>query len=92
MNGHIIGSKPIYVSWAMNKEDRKDQIAQQSFWRSVSGMPKVNNWYFVSKIVLTSVRKQYSSEREKRLKFKAEGQEFIRRVKGQNNFLNRILF
>ena len=49
-------------------------------------MPKVNNWYFVSKIVLTSVRKQYSSERENRLKFEAEGQEFIRRVKGQNNF------
>ena len=44
MNGHIIGSKPIYVSWAMNKEDRKDQIAQQSFWRGVSGLrvQKVN--------------------------------------------------
>ena len=93
MNGHIIGSKPIYVSWAMNKENPKDQIAQQSFWRSVSGFPKVNDWYFVSKIVLTS--EKYSGEREKRFKF--EGQKaknlFVEwRVRSQNNSWNRIIF
>ena len=48
MNGHIIGSKLIYVSWAMNKKDKEDgkgQIAQQSFWQKVSGskVQKVNN-------------------------------------------------
>ena len=54
-------------------------------------------WYFVTKIVLTStVRKNCSSDREKLLKFEAEGREFsnflrsleqfIQTVKGQNNF------
>ena len=52
-------------------------------------------WYFVTKIVLTYCEK-ISSDREKLLKFEAEGQEFakflwlleqfIRSVKGQNNF------
>ena len=54
------------------------------------------NWYFVTKIVLTTVRKNCSSDREKLLKFEAEGREFakilrlleqfIQTVKGQNNF------
>ena len=58
----------------------------------------MQNWfeqcYFVTKIV--TVRKNYSSDRDKLLKFKAEGQEFakflrsleqfIQTVKGQNNF------
>ena len=49
-------------------------------------------WYFVTKIV----RKNCSSDREKLLKFQAEGREFakilrsleqfIQTVKGQNNF------
>ena len=52
-------------------------------------------WYFVTKIVLT-VRKKCFSDREKLLKFQAEGREFakclrsleqfIQTVKGQNNF------
>ena len=52
--------------------------------------------YFVTKIGLTYCEKNYSSDREKHLKFKAEGQEFaiflrsleqfIQTVKGQKNF------
>ena len=33
-------------------------------------------WYFVTKIVLTYCEKKNSSDREKLLKFNAEGQEF----------------
>ena len=53
-------------------------------------------WYFVTKIVLTYCEKKNSTDREKLLKFEAEGREFakilrslgqfIRTVKGQNNF------
>ena len=52
-------------------------------------------WYFVAKIVLTYCKKNCSSDREKLLKFEAEGQEFskvlrsleqfIQTVKGQHN-------
>ena len=55
------------------------------------------SWYFVNKIFLIYCEKICSSDREKLLKFQAEGQEFskIQRsleqfyqtVKGQNNFL-----
>ena len=55
------------------------------------------NAFFVTKIVLTYCeKKKCSSDREKRLKFKAEGKEFgnflrsleqfIQTVKGQNKF------
>ena len=53
-------------------------------------------WYFVTKIVLTYCEKKKSRDREKLLKFEAEGREFakilisleqfIQTVKGQNNF------
>ena len=58
----------------------------------------LHTWYFVAKIVLTycSVRKKYSSDPEKLLKFEAEGgefakflrslEQFIQTVKVQNNF------
>ena len=56
----------------------------------------VNQWYFVTKIVLTYCEKKCSSDREKVLKFQAEGgefakvlrllEEFVRTVKVQNNF------
>ena len=49
---------------------------------------KSEKWYFVTKIVLTYLRKNCSSDREKLLKFEAECQEFskfIQTVKGQNN-------
>ena len=56
----------------------------------------IEKWYFVTKIVLTYCEKKFSSDREKLLKFKAEGREFakflrsleqfIQTVKGQNNF------
>ena len=62
------------------------------------------SWYFVSKIVLTNIKKKKcSSVREKFLKFEAEGQEFakflrsleqfIQTVKSQNQFFGkRMLF
>ena len=56
----------------------------------------VQEWYFVTKIVLTYCEKNCSSNREKLLKFETEGREFakilrsleqfIQTVKGQNNF------
>ena len=54
---------------------------------------QLEKWYFVTKVVLTYCEKNCSRDREKRLKFKAEGREFakslehfIQTVKGQNNF------
>ena len=57
----------------------------------------LRKWYFVTKIVLTYCKKNYSSDRENFLKFEAEGREFakvlrsleqfVQIVKGQNNFL-----
>ena len=58
---------------------------------------EIEEWYFVTKIVLTyTVRKNCSSDREKLLKFESEGREFakllrlleqfIQVVKGQINF------
>ena len=54
------------------------------------------DWYFVTKIVLTYCEKNCSSDREKLLKFEAEDREFakflrsleqfIQTVKGQKNF------
>ena len=59
-------------------------------------MANVFEWYFVTKIVLTYCEKKCSSDREKLLKFEAEGREFakllrsleqfIQTVQGQNNF------
>ena len=56
----------------------------------------IKNWYFVTKIFYPAVRKNCSSDREKLLKFEAEGREFvnflrsleqfIQTVKDQNNF------
>ena len=53
-------------------------------------------WYFVTKIVLTYCEKKKFIDREKLLKFEAEGREFakflrsqeqfIQTMKGQNNF------
>ena len=56
----------------------------------------VQEWYFVTKIVLTYCEKNCSSNREKLLKFETEGREFakilrsleqfIQAVKAQNNY------
>ena len=64
--------------------------------RNAKILRTLKNWYFVTKIVLTYCEKNCSSDREKLLKFKAEGREFakflrsleqfIQTVKGQNNF------
>ena len=70
-------------------------------YKSLLKMQMWKDWYFVSKIVLTYVEKKCSSNWEKLLKFKVEGQElakflrleqFIRTVKGQYIFLNIMLF
>ena len=63
---------------------------------------EMNNGILLPKLLWPTVRKNCSSDWEKLLKFKAEGQEFtkllrsmeqfIQTVKGQNNFWNRLLF
>ena len=60
------------------------------------------NGILLPKLFWPTVRKNCSSDREKLLKFEAEGREFanflrlleqfIQTVKGQNNFWNRMLF
>ena len=62
----------------------------------------MQQWYFVTKIVLTYCEKKCSIDREKLLKFKAEGREFAKNfksleqffqtVKGQNNFWQENAF
>ena len=42
--------------------------------------------YFVTKIGLTYCEKNYSSDREKHLKFKAEGQEFVKILRSLEQF------
>ena len=61
---------------------------------------QVWNGILLTKLFWSTVRKNWSSEREKCLKFEAEGQEFVRLLrsleqcvwteKGQNNCWNRI--
>ena len=56
----------------------------------------IKNWYFVTKNVLIYCEKNFPIDREKLLKFEAEGrkfakvlrslEQFIQTVKGQNNF------
>ena len=47
----------------------------------------MEGWYFVTKIVLPTVRKNCSSDREKLLKFEAEGQEFSNFLKSLEKFI-----
>ena len=59
-------------------------------------MSVVNQWYFVTNIVLTYCEKNCFGDREKLLEFEAEGQEFAKMLRsleqfiqteeGQNNF------
>ena len=51
---------------------------ESRFWACVTRLRK--KWYFVSKIVLTCMRK-YFSDREKLLKFKLEGEEFAKIIR-----------
>jgi len=37
MNGHILGTKPLYVALAQRKEDRKSQLAMQ-YMQRISGI------------------------------------------------------
>ena len=50
----------------------------------------VEEWYFVSKIVLTNCEKNCSSDREKLLKFEAEGQEFANFLRSQEQFIQTV--
>ena len=45
------------------------------------------DWYFVSKIVLTYCEKNCSSDREKYLKFEAEGREYPKILRSEEQFL-----
>ena len=42
---------------------------------------RVEEWYFVTKIVLTYCEKSYSSDREELLKFEAEGRKFAKKLR-----------
>ena len=44
------------------------------------GVKSEKKWYFVTKIVLTNCEKNCSSDREKHLKFEAEGRAFAKMV------------
>ena len=46
-------------------------------------------WYFVTKIVLTE-RKNCSTDREKLLKFEAEGQEFAKFLRSLEQFIQAL--
>ena len=77
--------------WTLNRDLYK--------WRS---SVTYTNGILLPKLFWATVRKNCSSDREKLLKFEAEGLEFanflrlldqfIQTVKGQNNFCNRMLF
>ena len=47
----------------------------------------VKKWYFVTKIVLSYYEKNCSSEREKLLKFEAEGREFAKFLRSPDRFI-----
>ena len=68
----------------------------EQFIQTVKGSEKVRNGILLPKLFWPTVRKNCSSDREKLLKFEAEGREFakflrsyeqfIQTVKGQDNF------
>ena len=47
-------------------------------------------WYFVTKTVLTYCEKNCSSDREKLLKFKAEGREFAKILRSLEQFIRTV--
>ena len=69
---------------------------------TIKDSANLGNGILLPKLFWPTVRKNCSSDREKLLKFKAEGrkfakflrslEQFIQTVKGQNNFWNRMLF
>ena len=50
----------------------------------------VEQWYFVTKIVLTYCEKKCSSDQEKLLKFEAEGQEFAKFLRLLEQFIRTM--
>ena len=52
--------------------------------------PSVWKWYFVTKIVLTYCEKKCSSDREKLLKFEAEGREFAKFLRSLEQFIQTV--
>ena len=73
-----------------------------STWNPGAELISTKNVILFPKLFWTIVRKNCSSDREKLMKYEAEGQEFAKvlksleqfiwTVKGQNNFWNRMLF
>ena len=51
---------------------------------------KNEEWYFVTKIVLTYCEKKCSSDREKILKFEAEDREFAKILRSQEQFIQTV--
>ena len=47
-------------------------------------------WYFVTKIVPTTVRKNCSSDQEKLLKFEAEGREFAKFLRSLEQVIQTV--
>ena len=60
-------------------------------FRRPGGCTSCKKWYFVTKILLTAVRKNCSRPRICKKKLRSLEQ-FIQTVKGQNIFGNRMLF
>ena len=53
---------------------------------------KVQKWYFLIKIVLTYCeKKKRSSDPEKLLKFEAEGREFAKLLRSQEQFIQTVI-
>ena len=50
----------------------------------------MEKWYFVTKIVLTYCGKNCSSDREKLLKFEAEGREFAKNLRSLEQFIQTV--
>ena len=81
-----MGSKDLF--WVcLQKVFPKFKIAKLFMELVISAIKYPKNhlqWYFVTKIVLPTVRKKCSSDREKLLKFEAEGQEFAKILRSLN--------
>ena len=66
--------------------DQKAAVIKNNHYSSLCGQ-----WYFVIKIVLKpAVRKTCSRDREKLLKFEAEGQEFSKFQRSPEQFIQRL--
>ena len=99
LRGHQSASKRASYKWEGSDKvtTSVDKFLGNTMDNEKSAKKRIyNKWYFVTKIVLNYCEKNCFSDREKLLKFKAEGwefanflrslEQFIQTVKGQNNF------